>query len=153
MPSIGPTLKEAHRVLKKGGIFYTDLDPNYYFWKAIKDISHENSISDLLKIDVDAILNMVENVKTFANDLDAKVIENAEYIESSRGGFKEEYLRKAFNKAGFREVKTKYHWFWQEGTIIKDLSLKDALYLEEHMRLALPITRSLFKYIRIEAIK
>lgn len=153
LPSVGPTLKEAYRVLKKGGILYTDLDPNYYFWKAIKNVSHESNISDSLKIDIDAILNMANNVQALAKDLELKVIENAEYIESSKGGFKEEYLRKAFKKAGFREFNLKYHWFWQEGKIIKDLSLNNALYFEDHLRLALPITRSLFKYIKIEAIK
>ena len=36
LPSLVPALKEAFRVLKRGGIFYSDLDPNYYFWRSIK---------------------------------------------------------------------------------------------------------------------
>jgi len=31
-----PTLREIYRCMKKGGIFYSDQDPNYYYWKHLK---------------------------------------------------------------------------------------------------------------------
>lgn len=148
-----PTLKEVYRVLRDGGIFYSDLDPNYYFWQSIKSVAKEKNVSDLLKIDIYSICQMIKDVLKTENNLDPQVIKNAEYIESFKGGFKEKFLKKIFARAGFKKNNFEYHWFWQEGRVIKDLSLNDALYFEKHLRLALPITKNLFKYIKIEAIK
>lgn len=153
LPSITLTLKEAFRVLRKGGIFYSDLDPNYYFWQAIKSASKEKMISDLLKIDINSVCHMARGVSGMARGLSQSTIKSAEYVEGFKGGFKEKNLRQAFLRAGFKKFILEYHWFWQEGQVIKNLSLQDAFYFEKHLRAALPITRHLFKYIKIEAIK
>ena len=153
LDSVTPTIKEAYRTLKKGGIFYSDLDPNYYFWDAVKKSSIENNVSDLLKKDIRSICNMTDGVKEIAEGLDEGTIKNAEYIESNKGGFKAEVLKNIFYKIGFKQVNITYHWFWQEGKVITDISLKNAIYFESHLRKALPITKNLFKYFRIEAIK
>jgi len=153
LSSIGPTLKEAFRVLKKGGIFYSDLDPNYYFWQAIKSAAKEKKVSRLLKIDVNSICHMTRNISEMAPGLSRTTIKKAEYVEGFKGGFKEENLRQIFLKTGFKTFNLEYHWFWQEGRVIKNLSPADALYFEKHLRAALPLTKHLFKYIKIEAIK
>lgn len=153
LPSLLPTLKESYRVLKKGGIFYSDLDPNYYFWRAIKTAAKEKKVSALLKIDINSICDMTAGYKDIDKELNPETIRKAEYIESTKGGFKEEFVKKMFKKAGFRNVNLEYHWFWQEGKVTKDLSLDNALYFERHLCAALPITRALFKYFKIEATK
>lgn len=153
LANITPTLKEAYRVLRKGGIVYTDLDPNYYFWESIKKISHTKHVSPLLRRDIKSICGMVEGVKELSAHLNAQTIKNAEIIESYEGGFKEEYIRKIFRAIGFKKIVIEYHWFWQEGKVMHEQSPQIASYFENHLLLGLPATRSLFKYFRIEAIK
>jgi len=152
LPSPLPTLREAYRTLKKGGIFYADLDPNFYFWQAVKDSAKTKNVSELLKKDILSICDMTSGYKGIKS-VKADAVRGAEYIESSKGGFKEESFIKAFQKAGFKDVKIEYHWFWEEAKVIRELSVKDARYFEEHLRLGLPVTRSFFKYMRTIARK
>lgn len=149
------TIKESYRVLKKEGIFYSDLDPNYYFRLAMSTVAKEKrqDLSDLLKIDVNAICNMTKVIGDLAEGLDGETVKDAEYVAGHEGGFKEEEIKKLFYEAGFKKVDLIYSWFWQEGKVIKDLSPKAASYIEDHLRLAIPLTRHLFKYFRIEAVK
>lgn len=152
IPTLEPTLKEAYRVLKKDGIFYADLDPNFYFWEAIKKAAKEENVSDLLKIDIKAICDMTSGYQKI-EDIDMDALRGAEYIESSQGGFKEEKIKQTFAKIGFQNTAIDFHWFWQEGKVIKDLSTKEALYFENHLKLGLPVTRPWFKYFKTEAVK
>ena len=153
LPNLNNTLKESYRVLKKGGTLFTDLDPNYYFWQSMKEALKLKNVSPALKTEINSICDMPGDVQKIVKGLKTETIKKSEYIESSKGGFKEEQLYLNFKKAGFNKINIHYHWFWQEGKIIRDLSLKNALYFEDHLREALPTTRSLFKYIRIVAIK
>lgn len=153
LPDLYPTFKEAYRVLKKGGIFYGDQDPNYYFWKSMHSIRNLKDISGSLKIERDSVCAMSQKVQSGKGiTLSSKTIEMAEY-QKTKGGFKEERVRSQLRKAGFLKVKYEYFWFWQEGIIIRDLSPKIGLYFEEHLRKALPISRAFFKYVRIIATK
>lgn len=147
-----PTLREAYRVLKKGGIFYADLDPNFYFWEAIKKAAQTKNVSDLLQIDIDAICDMTSGYKSM-KAVQPSAVRGAEYIEATQGGFKEEEIMQALKKAGFSQNKIDFHWFWQEGKVIRELSSKEALYFENHLKLGLPITRPWFKYFKTEAVK
>ena len=92
LPALSPTLKEAYRVLKRGGTFYSDLDPNYYFWQAIKSVAKKNT-SNLLKIDINSICNMTRNVSKMTTNLSQGAVKRAEYIEGFKGGFREENLK------------------------------------------------------------
>ena len=33
-----PTFSNTYKSLKKGGVFYADLSPNFYFWQSIKSL-------------------------------------------------------------------------------------------------------------------
>ena len=65
-----PTLKEIHRCLKKGGIFYSDQDPNYYFWKFLSTADIKKIDADFIKKEVfDKVGNFDESLRIVA-DLD-----------------------------------------------------------------------------------
>ena len=149
-----PTFSEVYRVLKNGGIFYTDEDPNYYFWKSMKSLPSDGiGISELLETERKSVCNMVENVQAIVEKgLDSNTITMAEYLKT-QGGFKEEAIKELLYKAGFKDIHYEYTWYWQQGRVIKDLSLDAALYFEDHLRSALPLTKGFFKYVRMEAIK
>ena len=154
LPTLLSTFSEVYRVLKDGGIFYADLDPNYYFWESMKSLpSDGRSVSELLETERESVCNMVEEVQTVAgNDLDSNTIKMAEYLKT-QGGFKEEAVKELLHGAGFENIHYEYTWYWQQGKVIRDLSLDAALYFENHLRSALPLTKGFFKYVRIEAIK
>ena len=154
LPTLLSTFSEVYRVLKDGGVFYADLDPNYYFWESMKSLpSDGRSVSELLETERESICNMVEEVQIVAgNDLDSNTIKMAEYLKT-QGGFKEEEVKELLHKAGFKDIYYEYTWYWQQGRVIRDLSLDAALYFENHLRSALPLTRGFFKYVRMDAIK
>lgn len=147
-----PTLKEVYRVLKKGGIFYADLDPNFYFWDAIKKSADAKNVSDILRADIEVICDMTSGYKKI-KPIESSLICGAEYIEAVEGGYKEEDIMKIIKKVGFIKGDVEFHWFWQEGKVIKDLSPEEALYFENHLKLGLPVTRPWFKYFKTEAVK
>jgi len=151
--SLLPTFREVYRILEEGGVFYTDLDPNYYFWKSMKSLSSDENISELLETERKSVCDIVEEVQhVVGSDLDSDTIKTAEYLKT-KGGFKEETIKKMLHKVGFRDIHYEYTWYWQQGKVIRNLSLDAANYFENHLRSALPLTRHFFKYIRIEAIK
>jgi len=150
---IEKTLSEAYRVLKKGGIFYSDQDPNYYFWKSMMSLKDPKGLSGLLNVERNAVCQMTKMVnKASSKNIVREIVEMAEY-QKMKGGFKEERIKQLLNKIGYRHINYEYAWFWQEGRVVHDLSPQAALYFEEHLRQALPLTRHLFKYIRIIAVK
>lgn len=154
LSALRPTLKEVFRVLKRGGVFYADQEPNYYFWKSMSSLPTDGkTLSELLEIERKSVCDMVEEVQAVAgDDLDSGTIEMSEYLKS-KGGFKEEDIKKILYKLGFKDVSYEYTWYWQEGKVIRDLSLDAAIYFENHLRAALPITKGFFKYVRIESLK
>lgn len=154
LPTLLPTFSEVYRVLKDGGIFCAIHDPNYYFWELMKSLpSDGNGISELLETERKSVCNIVEEVQTVpGSDLNTDVIKMAEYLKT-QGGFKEEDIKELLHKVGFEEIHYEYMWYWQQGKVIRDLSLDDALYFENHLRSMLPLTRGFFKYVRMEVIK
>ena len=157
LPTLSATFNEVHRVLKDGGIFYADQDPNFYFWESMKSLpSDGRSISELLEIERKSVDAMVEEVQSVTEKdgkyLDGNTIEMAEYLKT-QGGFKEEDVKGMLHKVGFKDVHYEYTWYWQQGKVIRDLSPDTAVYFENHLRSALPLTRGFFKYVRMDAIK
>jgi hypothetical protein len=115
--------------------------------------SDGRGISELLETERKSVCNMVEEVQSVAgNNLEANTIKMAEYLKM-QGGFKEDAIKELLYKAGFKDIHYEYTWYWQQGRVIRDLSLDAALYFEDYLRSALPLTRGFFKYVRMEAIK
>lgn len=83
-----PLIKECHRILKSGGIFYSDYDPNYYFKRLINPIINVSS-------------NKAKNTE---NEFDL-----AEYY--GRTGLKPDHIARLLKNQGFREVKVVYHMY------------------------------------------
>jgi ubiquinone/menaquinone biosynthesis C-methylase UbiE len=151
LPELQPTFKEVRRVLKKKGVFYADEDPNYYFWQSMRSLPAKGTVSDILETERRSVCEMVGEVQNVVGeDLDQQTIRDAEY-QKTKGGMKEERIVQLLKRAGFKKIDYKYSWFWQEGRVVRDLSPEDAIYFEDHLRAALPLTRSFFKYVGFEA--
>lgn len=152
-----PTLKEAYRCLKKNGIFYSDQDPNYYFWKFLSTFNQKSFTKEFVKKEV---LSVQDPEKGFRwnemgnyKKIGKKAVKMAEYQKVIEKGMKEEKIRKIMKDIGFRKIEISYEWYLGEGHVIHEISPKIDEKIYEFLSDCLPITRNFFKYIRIEAVK
>ncbi|OGL46804.1 MAG: hypothetical protein A2W05_05375 [Candidatus Schekmanbacteria bacterium RBG_16_38_10] len=148
---IQPVLKEIYRVLKRGGIFYSGLDPNNYFWDAIKNLPQNKSYSDIVVREINAVLHKDDELEQQFK-IKKEVLRTAEHLKHIEGGFTEDNLIENLKSVGFSDIVIKYDWFLGEGKYIHhDNKTADIIrsYLEE----TLPLSSHLFKYISIYAVK
>jgi ubiquinone/menaquinone biosynthesis C-methylase UbiE len=156
---IEPTLRTASRALKKGGIFYGDLDPNYYFWEAISKLDEKGTYDPIVRREIDAVVHIDETLNR-EYGLDKDVVNDAEYGKSVAGGFKEEQVRDTLLKVGFSSVTFRYYWFLGQAFLVNDESvpqreqrLANAERTDSVLQRVLPLSRALYKYVGFVATK
>lgn len=88
------TLVEVYRVLKKGGILYTDQDPNLYFW--------DNNTIDKAAEVLERNINIPKNITKLA-----------EY-HGTLGGVDGDKIENLLYSIGYKDVKVVYRWFVPE---------------------------------------
>lgn len=157
---INPTIGTAFRALKKGGVFLSELDPNFYFWEELRKLDRAGDYSPIVKREIEMTIYKDEDIeKQFG--VKKYVFNKAEYGKNIRGGFREEDLKESLFKVGFTKVQINYHWFLGQSAFINDD--KSDLTREERINQAgkfsnvlkdiLPLSRQLFKYIGFVAEK
>jgi len=139
---ISSVVKEAYRVLKKGGIFYSSLDPNFYFFSNVKQIDTMAIMGDALKREMSKLEEETNN----------HLYQIAEPIKHLKNGFKEEDLLSVFTRVGYSDIKIGYYWFLGESKLIHSDESK-AEEIRYYLQKSLPLSRNMFKYLEIEAIK
>jgi ubiquinone/menaquinone biosynthesis C-methylase UbiE len=90
------TLMEVYRVLKKGGMLYTDQDPNLHFWS--------NDITEKAAKVLERKVNIPRNITRLA-----------EYHDTL-GGIDGSKIEDLLYTVGYRDVKVVYRWFVPEKT-------------------------------------
>lgn len=155
---VTPTLKTAFNALRDGGIFYADLDPNYYFWEGVNKLDRNGEYDGIVKREIEMVTYKDEDIeKNFGVDKD--VFNSAEYGKNIKGGFKAEELEASLKNIGFKKVTFFYHWFIGQGLLINDdnYSKEDRFRYAEitdlYLQKALPLSKNLFKYIGFTAQK
>lgn len=155
---VTPTLKTAFNALRDGGIFYADLDPNYYFWEGVNKLDRNGEYDGIVKREIEMVTYKDEDIeKNFGVDKD--VFNSAEYGKNIKGGFKAEELEASLKNIGFKKVTFFYHWFIGQGLLINDekFSKEDRFRYAEitdlYLQKALPLSKNLFKYIGFTAQK
>ncbi|MCU0608401.1 MAG: class I SAM-dependent methyltransferase [Chitinispirillaceae bacterium] len=150
---VRPALAEAFRVLRKGGIFYSDLDPNAYFWEAMAKLSgHQTTNASILR-EINAVK---EKDSELAQELgiQKELIQKAEPVKHLEGGLKEDDLLAIARQIGFSSCEIKYEWFLGEAAYIHTASLSaESPAVRKYLHDTLPLTRHLYKYISIRAVK
>jgi ubiquinone/menaquinone biosynthesis C-methylase UbiE len=150
-----PVLAEAARVLRPGGMLYVDLEPNRLFWQAIDRVekSHQGRLGELDELvvrEIRAVLHIEDQVQE-RYEIDPAVFREAEHIKSELGGFEPTQFETDVVDAGFSFVSTTHEWFLGQGTLLHGDSPEGAKTVESHLRRLLPMTASVFKYLRFEA--
>lgn len=153
-----PTLQTAFKALRKGGQFYADLDPNYYFWEGVNQLDRNGQYDGIVKREIEMVTYKDEDIeKNFGVDKD--VFNQAEFGKNIKGGFREEELVAALKNIGFTDVQFFYHWFIGQGKLINDESMDrtarfaHAEVMHDYLLKAMPLTRNLFKYVGFVATK
>ncbi len=153
-----PTINTAFKALKKGGVFYADLDPNFYFWEAIEKLDRKGNYDPIVKREIEMVTYKDEDIeKNFGVDKD--VFNNAEYGKNIEGGFREEELVAKLKEAGFSKVEFHYDWYIGQGGLINNpaYSKEDRFTYADIMESVLqqiqPLSRHLYKYVWFHAYK
>jgi len=155
---IKPTLQTAFNALKKGGVFFNDLDPNFYYWEQINSLEREGNYDPIIKREIEMVTYKDEDIeKTFGVSKDD--FNHAEFGKNIAGGFREEHLRQVLLEVGFSQVEIFYFWFLGQASIVnnpgmnREENLKFASLMNESLQRTLPLSRILFKYIGFKATK
>jgi ubiquinone/menaquinone biosynthesis C-methylase UbiE len=149
---VEPTLATAANALRAGGVFYADLDPNYYFWKAITDLEGKGSYDAIVQREIDAVAHKDDEIAKEYGIPNA-VFNDAEYGKTSTGGFKEEDLRAALLRVGFSKVEFTYYWFLGQAFLVneegkpRDERLANAATMDGVLQRVMPLSRQLYKYL------
>jgi len=149
---IGPTLRNAAKALRRGGKFYADLEPNFYFWRAISDLDPNGQYDSVVKREIDSIVEKDSEVQERFR-VDKDTFNQAEYGKAFLGGFAHERLTEQLIVAGFRDVEIFYYWFLGQADLVNDSRRPRAEQVDmaemfaETLTRGLPLTRQLFKYM------
>ncbi len=158
---IAPTCSTAAKALRKGGKFYADLDPNFYFWESVKALeSHsvEVAYDSIVTREIAAVAHKDDQMNEEYGIPNA-VFNDAEYGKDIAGGFKEAEVRKTLLSAGFTDVKFKYYWYLGQASVVNDPTksreerLVNAELVDSVLQKVMPLSRALYKYIGFVATK
>ncbi len=150
-------LNEASRVLKRGGAFYIDLEPNSLFWETMEELDRTRKsgaiqLSDIVLKEIESVLYTDDRVeKEFGIEKD--VFNKAEYTKSILGGINPSRFMEDARRSGFSDCVVSYEWFLGQGSVMHGQSMQEALTVESYLRRVLPISRGLFKYLKFVLVK
>ncbi len=148
-----PAFAEVFRVLKPGGFFYTDTDPNYYFWEAIRNLPEGEQFTPIVQREYDAVRHKDRELEEKFG-ISPEMLNMAETLKHDSGGFKAEDLESLLHNIGFSQVNIFYEWYIGEGRVIHSADMNDcAGQIRNILCEQLPLTKHLFKYLRIVAQK
>ena len=153
-----PTIQNAYSALKPGGLFYADLSPNFYFWKAIKELDKDGSYDPIIQREVNAVWKKDEEIEQQFG-VKKEIFTMAEHQKHTKGGLVEEELKNILTEAGFTKIEFIYHWFIGQAQLINDESVdkekrfEQADVMHKYLTKSLPASRNLFKYIGFIATK
>jgi ubiquinone/menaquinone biosynthesis C-methylase UbiE len=149
-------LEEVYRVLKKGGVFYSDLNPNKDYIDRLNRInqSHVNYI-EIPAILTKEIKGALHNGKHYAETfgLNEEMLLKAEPIKSFQKGFDGmEVLKKGYD-IGFSQCLLEYEWFMGEGILMHSENSPHVDIIYNYLSSLGPFSSMLFKYLRFIFIK
>jgi ubiquinone/menaquinone biosynthesis C-methylase UbiE len=147
-----PTLSEAYRCLRPGGIFFADQDPNYYYWRLMNSLKEEGDLTGIIQREVRSIVDVSADIAK-ETGLSLEDISFAEFQKVEKGGIDPEQVVSLMQELGFCSVTYRYEWFLGQGKVHHQQSAKEAQVIENFLREILPATRHLFKYLSFFAGK
>jgi SAM-dependent methyltransferase len=148
-------IQEAHRVLKKGGIFYSDLNPNRDFIGAIADADNFDGVFPVTQLISREIRGALHNGQHYSDryGIAPEVLEQAEPVKTYDRGFRPEEVLDVARTIGFSDCRVEFEWFLGQAKVTHEQSRADAQTVEKYLNDVLPMSSQLFKYLRFIFIK
>jgi ubiquinone/menaquinone biosynthesis C-methylase UbiE len=147
-------LKEVHRILKEGAIYYIDLDPNKHFWKEMDSLERADTVNynALVQKEIDSVLHTDDKVMEEFG-ISPEVFNSAEYTKSILGGIDPKELCNIALELGYSEANYEYVWYLGQGTIMHEHSFKEAEVIDNYLQSIMPLSKHLYKYVKVILIK
>jgi len=147
-------LKEAHRVLKPGGIFFSDLNPNRDFIVAMDRVEQASSleISPIVEKEIKGALHNGQHYEQNFG-MDGQQLEKAEPIKSLDKGFDHTEVLNFAKEIGFSDCKVEFEWFLGQAKVMHQQSVEAAETVDAYLSSVLPISSQMYKYLRFIFVK
>jgi SAM-dependent methyltransferase len=148
-------LKEAHRVLSNGGIFYADLNPNRAFISEMEELLVSDgieSLSPLLKRELNGALNNGDYYED-KYGLDSNTLQDAEPGKTLGKGFDANEVADIASHIGFSKVEIEFEWFVDQGHWVNQEKNGNSEIVERYLQSLLPSTSRYYKYLRFIFVK
>lgn len=147
-------LREAFRVLKPGGVFYTAQDPNRWFWKAVEQLNGRvpESLQPIVAKAYDAVMNTDATLEQRFGTPQS-LVQAAEPVRAILGGLEPNEVKQDAVAIGFRICEVRLEWFLGEGEVMHGQSSEAAATIDAYLRSASPLTDHLFKYVQFTLVK
>lgn len=147
-------LKEVYRVLKAGGVFYSDLNPNRDFIMAMDSIEKSalKIESAIVEKEIKGALHNGEHYQD-SFGMSAEFLDKAEPIKSKDKGFNADEVLATAKEIGFSDCKVEFEWFLGQAKVMHEQSLENAQVVDAYLNSVLPVSSSLYKYLRFIFIK
>jgi ubiquinone/menaquinone biosynthesis C-methylase UbiE len=156
LPDAELTMSEVFRILKPGGFFYSDADPNCFCYSEIEKVTKEGTgiseVSECLKVEVEAIKD-VFSILAKQYNISEETALLAEYHSLAKGGMNPYKLTEMMGRIGFKSISAEFIWYLGQGQIMHNQSSKLATAIDEYLKSMLPFSRNLYKYFKIIASK
>lgn len=139
-------LKEVYRTLKKGGIFYTGLNPNKDFIIGMENAEKSISLrSPIVNLEIEKALH---NGKYYEENfgLNSSLLEKAEPTKTFDKGFDFKEVLKFAKSVGFSKTEVKFEWFLGQAQISKK-KLNEEKVIESYLQSILPFSSLCYKYL------
>ena len=142
-------LQEAYRVLNEGGVFYSDLNPNYAFNDMLHKLDgQDNELTHILRKEIIGALHNGEYYqKEFGvND---ELLTLAEPQKSFLKGFSALEIVNIAKNIGYTTITIEPTWFLGEATF----DIETRKIIDNYLQTILPASDSLYKYLRFIFMK
>lgn len=145
-------LKEAHRVLRPGGIMYADLLPNKRFWDEVNLVGERDGIegiaAPLVRREVEMLVSQHKMVES-EYAIDGQTFLAAEPWKTATRGIASRDFIQIARDIGFSKVEVSFQWYLGQGNVLHGQGEREADVVEGYLRSVLPVSESLFKYLRV----
>ena len=147
-------LGEVYRVLKPGGVFFSDLNPNRDFITAMAS-AESGSIEVDSALVAREIQGALHNGQYYQDNfgLNPDSLDKAEPIKSKDKGFQANEVYQVALDLGFSEINIEYEWFLGQGKVMHEESLEKANSIDAYLNTIVPISSPLYKYLRFVFVK
>lgn len=148
-------LNEVYRVLKPGGVFYADLNPNRDFILNLENLEStmpSENYPPFIGKEIKGALNNGELYKEKFN-LDDNLLKTAEPIKSYNKGFSADEMLYQAEAVGFGSCRIEAHWFLGEGAYLNSDDPEVINVISSYLEQVSPLVRHLYKYLRFVFVR